>query len=194
VQANGDADAIASMESEADEFLRRYPNDRRAGEVRQHKSRIELDKIERRLQREARREGPLDPSLPPVERLYLQAIDTVDHSPESARAMLQSIVDLYAPSGAGEPDKQAAVVVQLANRRLESLRIDMEKQRKQQLQALRDRLQVADELSKTDPQRGAAMYRAIVHLHGNDGALAEPVQTARRRLAELEKDPEDADR
>jgi hypothetical protein len=42
-------------------------------------------------------------------------------------------------------------------------------------------------LADSDPQRAAAMYRAIVDLHSHDEWAAEVVQEASRQLARLQK-------
>jgi hypothetical protein len=180
-RAKGDAVATGSIESEVDEFLSRYASDPRSAEVRQYKERIELDKLERRLQRE----GRLDPALTPIERLYLQAIDRMDSSPDEAEAMLQSLIDLYGPSPT-QHNKSASAIVRLSKRQLESLSANAAKQRERELETLHQRLEVAAQLSKTDPKSAAAMYRAIIHLHGDDEPLGDAVEIARSRLKELE--------
>ena len=123
----------------------------------------------------------------PVERLYLQAVEMMGNAPEEAEVMLKSLVALYAPNAADEPDPHSLAVVQLAKRRLATLQAELPEQRQRRLEALHERLNVAERLSKTDPPRAAAMYRAIIRLHERDRWMEEAVEVARSRLAELEK-------
>jgi hypothetical protein len=83
------------------------------------------------------------------------------------------------------PEKRVAVAVQLARRKLDALEQDWAKQRHIRLTALRERLHAAEQLATTDASRAAAMYRAIINLHGNDGWAEEIVHVARERLATL---------
>lgn len=204
-RVDGDDDAsLGKVENEVHEFLDRYPDDPRANVLRSYNERIELDKLERKLQRQTRGGGAADTSLQPAEQLYLRAINLAPNSPEEALAMLESLVDLYGadlndePQGArpntagnqhpgrGASDRTADVV-QLAKRRIETLRADLARQRKQQLAALDERLAAAERLSTTNPLQAAAMYQAILSLHRSDAWAAKVVDAARSRLAELEK-------
>jgi hypothetical protein len=101
--------------------------------------------------------------------------------------MLESLIALYGPTGAGEPDPQVTAVVQLATRRLKSLRDELAAQYADQLKSLEERLEAAARLTATDPKHAAAMYRAIVDLHqGHEWAESVVVQ-AQTRLAEIEQ-------
>jgi methyl coenzyme M reductase beta subunit len=174
---------LEDVSNEVDEFLALYPTDRRAEEIKQYKERIELDKLERKFERHEG--GNADPSLLPAERLYLQAIDTTKTTPETAIAMLQSLVDLYSPAMANDQGRIAAIV-QLAKRRVDALKRDLAKQHEQQLQSLRERLRAAGDVAAKDLVTAAAMYRAIISLHEKDAWAAEVVDESRKRLAEVE--------
>lgn len=180
-----DEEDLASVAKEIDEFLTRYPNDPRAAELQRYQEQIELGKLERRLHRQSRGSGAND-SVSPVERLYLQAISTADSSPETAVAMLQSLVDLYGPTASDEANSDAAVIVQLAMRRLAVLKADLANQHQQQLASLRERLEAAEKIAQQTPEQAAAMYQAIIQLHQDDEWAAQVVDEARGRLAELE--------
>jgi serine/threonine-protein kinase len=198
-----DDTSLGKVEREINEFLAMYPNDKRAAELVRYRERVLLDKMERKLQREARGNGSAESELIPAERLYLRAVNMANDSPEVAAAMLKSLMDLYgseATRGAGDPatDSQTAradngdphermnIVVQLAKRRLATLQTTITKQREAQLADLRERLQAANRLANSAPQRAAAMYRAIIELHVNDQWAAEVVQEARSQLDKLE--------
>ncbi|MEX2309577.1 MAG: protein kinase [Pirellulales bacterium] len=179
--------SLGDVVNELDQFLRQYPNDPRAAEIQRYKQRTDLDKRERRLHRQARGGEAIDPELLPVEQLYLQAVRTAENEPDQAIAMLQSLVDLYAPATANGQDAQVAAVVQLASRRLSDMQVELTKHREQQLKSLQERINAAGRLTANEPQQAAAMYRAIIDLHERDAWAEEIVDRARSRLAELEK-------
>jgi serine/threonine-protein kinase len=65
-RVEGDDDAsLGKVENEVNEFLRRFPEDPRADVLRSYQERIELDKLERRLQR-LTRGGGINTSLLPA--------------------------------------------------------------------------------------------------------------------------------
>jgi serine/threonine-protein kinase len=177
---------LSMVENQINEFLAMYPDDPRAPELERYKNRIELDKLERRLRRESRDGGAADPSLLPAEQLYLQAADVAATSPDRAVAMLESLVNLYGPhANESDEDDRASAVVALAKRRLATLKGDVEKLHERQIASLKERLNVAEGLSKSDAKSAAAMYQAILDLHSGDPWAAQIVGTAKRRLAEV---------
>jgi serine/threonine-protein kinase len=184
---NGDDGApLSTVEAEVNEFIVLYPNDPRAREIERYKERIELDKLERRLWRESRSGGTADPSLSPAEQLYLQAVSIMETSPDEAVAMLESLVALYGPTASdAKADEQISAIVALAKRRLPSLRNDLDKMRERRLTSLRERMDVAGQLSPSDSEEAIRMYQAIIDLHGKDKWAAEIVATARDKLAKL---------
>jgi eukaryotic-like serine/threonine-protein kinase len=186
VADRGDGELLATVEEEVNKFLTLYPNDPRANELERFKDKIELDTVERRLRRLAFESGSSDPSLLPVEQLYLRAADVAESSPEQAIALLESLVNLYGPMIAGaKQNDNVAAIVQLANRRLGTLRHDLAKLQERQMATLRERIKAADDLSKTDSAAAAGMFQAIIDLHEADKWAAEVVALARARLAEL---------
>jgi len=186
-RGNGDVEApLGSVEREINKFLELYPQDPRVEELQRYKERIDLDKLERKLRREARDSGSADPSLLPVEQLYLRAAGMAEDSPDEALALFQSLIDLYGPSVGDGDNKDIAAIVQLAKQRLEGLHSDLTKLHERQLSALAERLEVAQQLSTTDSAKAAAMYRAIIDLHQSNTWANEVVAQARTRLEELE--------
>jgi hypothetical protein len=65
------------------------------------------------------------------------------------------------------------------------LQDDLTRDRAAQLAALRERIDLAQRLSKVDAKQAAAMYRAIIDLHHNHAWANDVVATARKRLSEL---------
>ena len=189
------------MQRSVAEFLQRFPDDPRAGEVRQFEQRLTLDRWDRKLQLQARRTGLSDPVLLPVEALYLRAINTAQASPDEGIDLLESLVNLYAApatveagsdgvespeiTDADTPEMRQAACVLLAKREIVRLRDGLAKQTASQLAAIRERLAAAEEISDTEPQRAEAIYRAIIDLHGKDTWADEVVTEARRRLDKM---------
>jgi hypothetical protein len=183
-----DEDApLTSVEREIDQFLELYPEDTRAAEFRRYKERIELDRLERKLRRQARDGGAADHSLQPAEQLYLRAANLAESSPEEAALMFESLVNLYGPDIQGVKNDEVDAIVELARERLTKLREEVAKLEKSKSAALAERLVAAEQLAKTEPQQAAAMYRAIIDIHGGDAWAKNIVETARARLEELNK-------
>jgi len=182
-------DSLVNVEDQVDEFLKLYAADPRAAEMQQIQEQIALDKMERKLLRASG--GSADPSLLPVEQMYVRAMNAAQDNPAATAAMLQSLVDLHpadAPhDGGGDADERTEVVVQLARRRLEKLRSEIDQQTKRERAALVERMEAATRLADAKPQAAAAMYRAMVDLYGESPWAKDLVAEARQRLTELEK-------
>lgn len=202
VDSEDDA-SLGKVEDEVNDFLTRFPEDTRANELRGYQEQIELDKLERKLQRQAREVWAINTTLLPVERLYLEAKTIAARAPERSVGLLSSLIDLYdvpVLTSSSEPGKsvaankkngeratadRTAAVVRQARRRIKSLTSEVEKQHDQQLASLRDRLAVAEQLKSAKPEQAAAMCRAILNLHENDQWAAAAVVKARSMLAEM---------
>jgi hypothetical protein len=203
VDTNDDS-SLGRVESEVNDFLERFPADSRAELLKSYQEQIELDKLERKLQRQTRGGGAFNTSLLPAEQLYLDAAVVGASSPEKAIDMLGALVNLYDPdvpiavqpspqSGSNkknldrDTNERTADVVQLAKRRIQGLQADMAKQRSQQLAAINERLVAAERIQSTKPEQASAVFRAIISLHENDDWAKETVAKARNALASTEK-------
>jgi serine/threonine-protein kinase len=185
-RGDGEGDApLSTVEREIDTFLELYADDPRAGELRRYKERIDLEKHERKLRRDARNSGSADPSLQPVEQLFVQAADLAENSPDEAIARFQSLIDLYGPTASEKKDDDVAAIVELARQRLAALRGEVAKSHERQLAALKDRLEVAGQLANRDPKQAAEMYRAIIDLYGDKEWAADAVTQAKERFEGL---------
>jgi eukaryotic-like serine/threonine-protein kinase len=195
--------SLVRVENEINDFIERFPEDPRIGQFEHFKERIELNKLERKLQRKARGSVAAVPSLLPAEQLYLQATGMADLEPDKSLTILESLVNLYGdvdsanPSGekgAGrpkDPEHEAAArtadIVQLSRRRIETMRSDWDRQRERDLASLNDRLTVAEKLAGTDAGSAAGIYQAIIDLHQSDSWAESVVAKARAGLAKLKK-------
>jgi eukaryotic-like serine/threonine-protein kinase len=207
-----DVESIRTVELEIQEFIARFPVDSRAAELRNYQERVELERMSRRLQLQARRGGLSDPSLLPVEVLYLRAMNVAQSSPEAAIAMLESLINLYQPdaitdraastgnevsasSSAKRDDtlERRARCVQLAKQQLTSLRDDFDKQVARQLGVIRERLATAEKIADLDPSHAREMLQAIIDLYGKESWASEVVAQARKQIEGLKLPPKSPD-
>jgi hypothetical protein len=195
----------ASAEGDVEKFLAIYPDDPRSAELRRYRDNIDLDRLERKLQRESR--GASDPALLPVEQLYVQADGMAPTSPEETMKKLKSLVDLYGVTPPGSAEEAAAgkkqskaereqvdrtaAIVRLAQRRIERLRAELTKQHERMLAELKERMATAKGFETTQPAEAAAMYRAMIELYGTEGWAEAAVGEARARLSKLNEAPTD---
>jgi len=142
--------------------------------------------MHRRLQLQARRGGLADPTLRPVEVLYLEAMNAAAAAPEQAIGMLESMITLYSADDTSDStDERRALCVQLAKRQLALLREDFDKLTARQLAAIRERLATADSLASEHPSQARDMYEAILRLYGDRAWAAAVVAEARQKLDSL---------
>lgn len=198
-----DEESLANVEGDIQQFLSLYPDDARSAELRRYQESIELDRLERKLQREARTSGAADGASLPAEELYLKAAAVAQTSPDESLRLLKSLVALYGvdattsdprqldtakekPSAKEQGADRTAAIVQLAKRRLASLSADLVKRQDRAVADLKRRLAVAHSLPPERFPDAMAMYQAIIDLHEHDEWAAEPVKEARRRLSELQ--------
>jgi serine/threonine-protein kinase len=175
------AEGLQQAEDDIRQFLARFPNDSRSEGLKGYAERIEVSRLDRRLELQAKGMN-LETSLSPVERSYLDALNTARIDPEAGMAKLQAMIDLFEPAqDASGPDSRC---IQLARRRLGEFRQQYEAQSQEQLTLVVERLNRADELHKTDPPRAKAIYHAVVVLYQNKAWAKDVVQRARAALEE----------
>src|SRR5262245_18136761 len=89
--------SLVRVETEVNDFIKRFPNDPRVSQFEEFKDRIELNKLERTLERRSRGNVTAMPVLLPAEQLYLRAASVADSDPDQALKLLESLVNLYGP-------------------------------------------------------------------------------------------------
>lgn len=188
---DGSIESLRAAEANVAEFLTRFSDDSRADEVRDMEREIALDRLERRF--ELRASGRISGGSPlsPCERAYLEAIQSVRLDPELGMARLQALIDLYGyRADRSGPTGQC---LELAQRRLDTLREELGSRVPGQVAMIQDRLNRADELAKSDPAAARAMRQAVIVLYGDKPWAAEAVTRARGALksAPGQKEPKD---
>ena len=84
-----------------------------------------------------------------------------------------------------DESERRAACVRLARHQIERLRDDLAIQTARQLASLRRRLAAAGQIAADQPERAAAMCRALVDLHQDHAWADQVVAEARRRLDEF---------
>ena len=93
-------------------------------------------------------------SLLPVERTYLDALNAARVDPEAGIARFQAMIDLFeSPKNDSGPNRRC---IELAKQRLSEFRQQYEVQSQEQLNLVEERINQADELRRTNPQRANA--------------------------------------
>lgn len=171
-----------TREAEITDFLQRFPGDPRVAQLHQYQQEIELALQEERYEKRA--SGLIRNDLPlPIERDYVDAIQTARLNAGQGEAKLQAIVDLYGHRA--DPNDATGRCLTLVQRRLASLREQIQAQAKFRLEFLRTRLHEARDLLPHDPARAAEICRAIVVLYSDKPWAAAEVHQAEQMLAEL---------
>jgi eukaryotic-like serine/threonine-protein kinase len=182
---DGSIESIRQAESDIREFLERYSDDHHARELRKYQEELELDKLQREFDLMVKWAIKHD-KLRPIAEAYVEAINYVNLDPEVGMAKLQAIVDLYEQPGHHSGKDEQCLI--LARRRLAQLQEETKKRATERLQLFEERLKAADELCKKDPERAAAMYRAIIELYSQKPWATAAVRHARDALKRMRRD------
>jgi len=177
---SADPEALLSVSEEAEEFLTRFPEDPRRGEVEAILAETQLAQLERRLERRATRPHASS-SLLPVEQAYLEAIGYARIEPERGAAKLRAMIELFGTTATD--DERATQCVELARRRLERLTQEIVERAEQQQALLAEQLDRARRLATQQPAKAARRWEAIIELYGNKPWAAAAVAEARTALA-----------
>ncbi len=180
---------IEAAEADIEDFLIRFPKDPRAATVREYQREIELRRLERRFDRRAKGLFGAE-NLLPIERAYFEAISAARTDIDAGIARLSALLDLYCDSH-DDPGPQG-LCLELARRRLEQLKTEIERAGVDLQAMLNERLTAARNAQATDPEKSQRIYRAIEALYSGKPWAAQAVAEARQALgrsAATEKPP-----
>ncbi len=184
--AGNDPESFRQAEDDIHEFLLRFPADSRCGRLRDYQQEIELDRLQRKFERRTKGLGVAE-SLLPVEQAYLDAMNYWRLDPERAMAKFQALLDLYdQPSARVGPTGQC---LELARRQLARLRGRFDAPATEQLDLVQSRLDLADQLRRTDAARAEAMYRAVIELYAHKPWATAAVRRAQAALKSKKDSP-----
>jgi len=176
-------DGLLEVESELNQFLTRFANDERAGQMRDYAQEVELYRLQKIFERRARRATD-EKGLLPVERLYLQAQKNITADPATALAQFQAIVQLlggdHDPAASPIDQRAAEQCLLLAEKQIAQLEKVVEAAEKQQRLLIRRQLERAAGLAADKPAEAAALRQSIVTLFGDKPWAADLVEQARQ--------------
>jgi eukaryotic-like serine/threonine-protein kinase len=177
--ADGSVASILQAEDDIREFLKYYPSDPNATELRKYEQEIELDKLQNEFDLLVKRAIKRD-KWKPIERAYYEAMNYANLDAEIGMAKMQAIVDLYDHPGREMGKSELCLI--LARRRLAQLHEETKKRAAEQVELLEERLKEADLLREKKPKQAEATYRAIVELYSGKPWAAAVVRRARDAL------------
>ncbi len=183
----GGIDALLAVEDDMTQFLLRFPEDPRVGKLQELRNEIELYRLERQLERGLRGQMDLG-KLAPVERAYLEAIGLLRLDPDLAARKLQALIVLYSSSNPTNQERAgpAHQCVELARRRLARLQQELEKAQPDVLNAVEERIKLAEELRGSDPERARNLCQAVITLYASKPWAADLLRRAQSLLEQLE--------
>jgi eukaryotic-like serine/threonine-protein kinase len=182
--ADESIESIRLAEDDIRDFIDRFSNDPNAPEMRRYEKEISLDKLQRKFDSPIKRLTNKE-HLGPIERAYSEAMNYVHLDPEVGMTKLQAILDLYDQPGSNSGSGGECLI--LVQRRLAQLREEVKKRSAEQVDLLKNRLDTADEIRKSEPDRAEAMYRAIIDLYADKPWAADVVHRARKALGKIAK-------
>lgn len=186
--AANENDRLSEAEADIEAFLKRAdPNDPRSQDLDELRDRIEVDKLERKLDVRRRVRGKAGNELSSVERDYVEALKQVDLDPELGMKKMMALLDLYGGDAALQPDVTRQCL-ELAKRKLEKLRKDVAKYAQEHREQISAQMDRADALSKDDPQTAQKMWRAVIELYDGKAWATDLVDQARAKLEERTAD------
>ncbi len=160
---DSDAEDLSDAAGAIEEYLRRFPDAPQYPEVKALHEELQLDRLQRRYERRARLRGGTD-AMGSVERAYVDASKLAKSDPVAAAEQLQAILDVYTGADNSEDDQRCLT---LAQESLEELQATGNALYDQELTLLQQRLDAADALSESQPDRAEAIRRGIVTLYAN---------------------------
>lgn len=199
IEKQEEPDALMSAAREIEAFLTRYSDDPRAVQIREYQQEIELLRMERRFELQARQRSATQTSIP-IEQDYLEALRYIQLDPELGLQKLEALVafygdvpqektanasaDVFGSKAATRrrPVGHTAECLELARRRLERLRRDLAPLIENQRDRVEWRLGEADRLEATDPDAARAIREAVVTLYGNKAWAKPLVERAQQAL------------
>lgn len=204
-----DSEALLAAAPEIEDFLTRCSDDPRAVIIREYQQEIDLLRLERRFELQSRQK-PANYSSIPIERDYLEALRYAQLDPEVGIKKLEALLQFYeyadlpesssksatsakgaATSGSGSATNSGHKVVghtaeclELARRRLDRLKRQLAPAIQNQKDLLEWRLEEAERIATTDPDKADAIRRAIITLYQEKAWAAPYVERARAALSQ----------
>ena len=171
--------SVREVEADIYEFLRRFPNDERAVEVRRIKARLNPPVVQGDDPQPTPTTPTPRPKTSPIEFAYREAMAKVNEDPDAAAARLKALIVLYGDAAPSEFEKN---VIRRAQDSLRTLEEATKQRRAATLKLVQQRIVEAKAAETEQPLKARAIYEAIVELYGNKPWAASVVRGARERL------------
>ncbi len=178
VAKDGDSQDLAVVETEIDEYLRRFPQGKHHAEVQDLRDELDSYRLQRKYERRARLRGGTD-SWGPVERAYAQATNLEKTDPVAAAKLVRALIDVYDQADLSPADQAC---LNLAREQLPELQQKGKELFASQLQTIEQRLDAADQLDTEDPDRAREIRQGVIALYGTKEWAATAVERARQAL------------
>ncbi len=179
--------SLRQASQDIDIFLSQYSSHPKAEAVRNIKDELDLANKEQELKRRQVFANPEARS--PAEWAYMEAISYSRTDLEKEIVLLRGIVDLFATEPPAKPTgrklnipNESEKCVELARRRLKKLEPLFEKIAKSQFDVVKMRLDHADELNATVPDRATEIRRGVIELYQDRPWAAQLVERAQKGL------------
>jgi hypothetical protein len=173
-------DSLIAAESHIEEFLKRFSDDSRCPQLQKYVREIELHRLKQTFERRAKGLTKSE-ALLPIEQAYLEAINYATLDPQRGLVRLQALVDLY--QDRTELSGPAGRCLELARRRCQQLRQQIEQAAADCRVELEGRLQRAEELYATNPAAARSMWQGLIEFYQDKPWAADAVAKARAKLA-----------
>lgn len=186
-------DALLAAVDDINRFLARFPSDPRGGRLRMHLAEVELLRLERRAERDARQYVTAR-RRNPVEQAYLEALRLAPYEPERAVVTLRAAIDLFGHGAQPAPEARAATPklskedqqwLTLARRKSRQLDADLAAHSAEQLTRIHSLLDRADQIRATQPNHANSIYQSVIVLYSGKPWAHEAVNRAESGIRQL---------
>ncbi len=161
------------VREEISQFLKYYPNDDRSDQVRRLSEMADAIALYKRLS--LRRNLPGENRLSPMERQFVEIIDSAQDDPANGYLRLSAFIRMH--RGSELPTEEATLVSSA-----EAYSAKIKDDARKKVSWDRQRIVGAMERAAQDPAQAAEIYQSIILLYGDIDWAADLVEQARQRL------------
>lgn len=159
--------ALRSMKGDIQTFLTHYPNDPRAGKVRELDGDLEFAALENRLTRQAERSRFRTEPLSVIESAYVEAFREAERDPEKGIEKFRAFLKIYDHELDDSPSYSLPhQCVHLAQKRLELLEKLQSRQDAQDRELVESQLKHAAAIEENDPECAAQIREGLKEFYG----------------------------
>ena len=169
---------LIRAEDSVSEFMRRFPEEERFGEVSEIDQQIDLMRLERTFDVFARVGAAR--TLAPVESAVLDAMQQEKVNPAEAAKTFDAIIKVYAnDDNATMREKEC---IKLCQVHLDQLNTKIQRDRDTAIEAVQERLSTAKDLIATDKPQARGILEGIIQIYKHNTWANEVVDDARKTL------------